>query len=96
MNPTTVTPCASRRVPPKLKERFSEKATKKNAKAATREKELSLETLRALEKHYRNGIGIRLGPSLEMSAMAYTTPGFKDRLWRWHRRRFYPVALVQY
>jgi hypothetical protein len=62
----------TKRVQAKSKERSSAHAIIKNAETfKSNEKELSAETLRALEKHYQRGIGIRVGPTFELSRGLY-------------------------
>ncbi len=60
------------RISPKPQGRASAHAIIKNSETFnTNKQELSTETLRALEKHYQRGIGIRVGPIFELSHGLY-------------------------
>lgn len=58
-----------KRVTPGPKETLSKHANKKNTKTLVpgTQREVSLETLHDLEKHYHRGIGIRVGPTIDIS-----------------------------
>ena len=64
---------ASSRVHPKQKKRESAYAYERTTQKPSRKIQhaLSAETMRDLEKHYRKGVGIRVGPTVEISRGRY-------------------------
>ncbi|MFZ6010792.1 MAG: hypothetical protein ACOYXT_10640 [Bacteroidota bacterium] len=64
----------SGRINPRKRKVDSQRATLERPAGAERHPDLSPETIRDLEKHYLRGIGVKLGPALEVSKGFYS-PG---------------------